>query len=118
MIMTRIATEERLCQFVKQYVDSLYCLEILRFFGGYPYARFSELAVVHALNSDPGKLFTKRAIRQLVDKGLVRISTDNDMCFYSLTEDESLSSLVTDLARLDWPQWRQLLRQALVAPMD
>ncbi len=113
MTMAKIIIEERLGQFIKQYVDDNYCLELLRFFGWYPHARFNELAVIHALNSNHGKLYTKRALRQLIDKGVVRISIDNNIPLYSLTEDESLCSLASDLAKLDWRQWQLVLRQTL-----
>ena len=118
MTSAKTTIKEKLCQFIKQYMDSQYCLELLRFLEGYPHVRFSELAIVHALNSNPGKLYTKRALRQLVDKGLVRISIDNNIRFYSLTEDKSLRSLATDLARLDWHQWQLVLRQTLAAPVE
>jgi hypothetical protein len=112
MTAVEIAIAEKPCQFIKQNVDDHYCLELLRFFGWYPHARFNELAVIHALNSNHGNLYTKRALRQLVDKGVVRISIDNNISLYSLTEDESLRSLALDLAKLDWHQWQVVLRQA------
>lgn len=115
MTISRITIAEELCQFVNRYVDDHYCLELLRFFGGYPHARFSELAVVHALNSNRGKLHTKKALKQLVDKGVVRISIDNNIPLYSLTENESLRSLASDLAKLDWRQWQLVLRQTIQA---
>ncbi len=111
MTVAEISMAEKLCQFTKQYADDQCCLELLRFFGGYPHARFSELAVVHALNSNHGKLYTTRALRQLVDKGVVRISIENTVPLYSLTEDESLLSLSSDLAKLDWRQWQLVFRQ-------
>ena len=111
MTAFEIKIAEELCQSVKQYADDHYCLELLRFFGWHPHARFNELAVVHALNSNGGKLHTKRALKQLVDKGVVRISIDNNIPLYSLTEDESLCSLASDLAKLDWRQWQLVLRQ-------
>jgi len=116
MTISRITIAEELCQFVKRYVDDHYCLELLRFFGGFPHARFSGLAVVHALNSDRGKLHTERALKQLVDKGVVRMSIDNNISLYSLTEDESLCSLASDLAKLDSRQWQLMFRQTIEAP--
>lgn len=100
-------------QFIKQYADGYHCLELLRFFGRYPYTQFSELAVVHALDSNGGKLYIKKALGQLVDKGMVRMSVDNNISLYSLTEDESFRSLASKLAKLDWCQWRLALRQTL-----
>ena len=118
MAVNEIAIAEKLCQSIKQYADDRYCLELLRFFGGYPHARFNELAVVHALNSNGGKSYTNRALRRLVDKGVVRISIDNNVPLYSLTEDESLRSLASDLAKLDWRQWQLVLRQTIQAPAN
>jgi len=118
MTMAKITIEDRLGQFIKQYVDDHYCLELLRFFGWYPHAQFNELAVIHALNSNRGKLYTKGALRQLVDKGVVRISIDNNISLYSLTEDESLCSLASDLAKLDWRQWQLVLRQTLLTTAE
>jgi hypothetical protein len=111
MTVAQITLAEKLCHFLKQYMDDSYCLQLLRFFGGYPYTRFSEPVIVHAVNSNNGKSHTRRALRQLVDKGVVRMSTANDVLLYSLTEDESLRNLASDLAKLDWPQWQLVFRQ-------
>ncbi len=116
MATAEITIAEELCQFIKQYVDGYYCLELLRFFGGYPQAKFSELAVVHGLNSERGTSYIKRAIRHLVDKGVVRMSVNNNIPLYSMTEDESLRSLASNLAKLDWGQWQLMLRQILPIP--
>ncbi len=110
MTVAEISIAEKLSQFIKECADDHCCLELLRFFGGYPHARFGELAVVHALNSNPGKLYTKRALRHLVSKGAVKISVSN-VPLYSLTENEPLRSLALDIARLDWRQWQLVLRQ-------
>jgi len=110
MTLAKTTFLEELCQFAKQFMDDSYCLELLWFFGRYPHTRFSERVVVHALNSNNGNSHTKRALRQLVDKGVVRISIDNDIPFYSLTEEESSHSLVSGLARLDWHQWQLVFR--------
>jgi hypothetical protein len=111
-----ITIAEELCQFIKQYVDDYHCLELFRFFGAYPNARFNELAVVHALNSEWGTSYVKRAIGYLVDKGVVKVSVCNDTPLYSMTEDESLRSLALNLAKLDWSQWQLMLRQTLAVP--
>ena len=111
MAVDKIAVAGKLRQFIEQYADDHYCLELLRFFGGYPHARFSELAVVHALNSNNGKLYTKRALRRLMNEKVIRTYSENNVLFYSLTEDEILVSLVSDLVKLDWYQWQLLLRQ-------
>ncbi len=111
MTLAQTTLAEKLCHFVRQYIDDFYCLQLLRFFGRYPYTRFSEPVVAQALNSHNKKPHTKRALSQLIDKGVVRVSTNNDVPLYSLTEDESLRSLVSELARLDWSQWQLMVRQ-------
>jgi hypothetical protein len=116
MTTAAITMAEELGQFTKQYADSHHCLELLRFFGRYPHAQFSELAVVHALNLNREKQSTKRVLRQLVDKGVLRISICNNTSLYSLTEDESLCRLASHLVKFNWRQWQLMLRQTLPAP--
>ena len=118
MAIDNIAIAGKLCQFIEQYADDHYCLELLRFFGGYPHARFSELAVVHALNSNNGKLYTKRALRRLMDEGVIKTNNENSVLLYSLTADESLCSLATELAKLDWRQWQLVLRQTYASSVE
>jgi len=116
MTVAEITIAEKLGRFIK--ADDQYCLELLRFFGGYPRTRFNRLAVIHALNVNGGRLYIERALRQLVDKGMIRISMDNNVPIYSLTEDEPLRSLAAELAKLDWPQWQLLLRQTFSTPVE
>lgn len=116
MAKAEMTTAEELGQFSKQYVDSYHCLELLRFFGGYPHAQFSELAVVYALNLHREKLRIKGVLRQLVDKGVLRISVCNNISLYSLTKDASLCRLASNLAKFDWHQWQLMLRQTLPTP--
>jgi len=111
MTVAQITLVEKLCHFLNPYMDDSYCLQLLRFFGAYPYTRFSEPVIVHTMNPNNGKPHTRRALRQLVDKGVVRMSTDNDILLYSLTEDESLRNLASELAELDWSQWQLVFRQ-------
>lgn len=116
MTTTETTITEQLCQFVKQYVDGHYCLELLRFFGCHPCTQFSELVIVHALNSKRGILEIKKALKQLVDKKVIRISFSNNVPLYSISEDESLRVLASKLANLDWRQWQLMIKQALSAP--
>lgn len=115
MAVDKITIAGELCQFIEQYADDHYCLELLRFFGGYPHARFSELAVVHALNSNNGKLYTRKALRRLIDKGVITAHHENNVLLYSLTGDETLCSLVAELAKLDWRQWQLVLSRTYLS---
>jgi hypothetical protein len=115
MTTTETTISEQLCQFVRQYVDGYYCLELLRFFGCHPRTQFSELVILSALNSKRGILSIKKALNQLVDKKVVKVSIDNNIPLYSITEDESLRVLASKLVNLDWRQWQLMVRQALSA---
>jgi hypothetical protein len=118
MTASEIAVAEKLDQFLKEYADSQYCLEILRFFGKYPHARFNGLAVVHALNVNGGRSYIERALRHLIDKGVVKAYMENNVRLYSLTEDEPLSNLASDLAKLDWRQWQLVVKQIYPVPTE
>ncbi len=114
MIVAETALQERLRQFINQYADDQCCLlELLQFFGRYSHTRFSMLTVIHALNGR--RLYTERALRHLIDKGVVKRYSENNVSLYSLTEDESLCSLALELAKLDWCQWQLLLGQTYSA---
>ncbi len=111
MTTSGIALDEKLVVFIKEYADDQYCLlELLRFLGRHPNTRYSRLVIVHAMNSR--KLYTERAIRYLVAKGVLRAHVaENTAPSYSLTEEEPLRSIALDLARFDWCQWQMVLRQ-------
>jgi len=111
MIVSEIAIAEKLYQFTKEYADGHCCLELLRFFGGHPRTRFSQLAVVHALDVNGRRLYIEKVLRHLIDKGVIKTYTENNVRLYSLTEDESLRSLASALAKLDWRQWQLMVRQ-------
>ena len=110
--MANMAIPEKLCKLIKEYADDYDCIELLQFFGAHPLAKFNRLAVTHALNSNGSRLHTERALKHLVNKGLIRIHIGNNVPLYSLTEDEALRSLVLRLTDFDWQQqWQLLLSQ-------
>ncbi len=108
--MQEIAVEGKLCQFIKEYCDSRCSLQLILFLGRHPLAWFSQLAIVHALDARTADI--EKSLRHLSDKGLVvtRIA-ENNLTFYSLTEDESLHDLVSELVTLDWWQCQLMLEQ-------
>jgi hypothetical protein len=118
MTTSEIAVAKELDQFLKEYVDSQHCLEILRFFSKYPHARFSGLAVVHALNVNGVRSYIERALKHLIDKGVVKTYIENKVRLYSLTEDEPLSNLASSLAKLDWRQWQLMVKQIYPVPTE
>ncbi|MBI4303171.1 MAG: hypothetical protein HY665_02375 [Chloroflexi bacterium] len=109
MVVSEIAIDDKLCQFIRQYADDKSCLELLQFFGRYPRTRFSGLAVSHALNDR--KSYTQRALKELVNKGVIRKNIENNVSLYSLTEDDSLRSLVLELNSFDWRRRQIVLRR-------
>ncbi len=109
MIKQEVGVEDKLCQFIKDYCDGQCSQELLLFLGRHRQARFSYLAILHALGAR--RLDIDRALQHLMNKGLVKMSiADNGLPLYSLTRDESLFGLVSGLAALDWWQW-QIIRE-------
>ncbi len=96
-------------QFVKRLVGDRCCLGLLRFFGAHPHGRFSELAVIHATDENGSRHATEKALAQLINEGVLKISIENSTCFYLLTGDEPIRQLVLDIAKLDWRQWQMWL---------
>jgi hypothetical protein len=112
MATAQVTERGYLCQLIKEYNDDPYCLELIRFFGWHPNARFSGLAVLHALSVGGERRYVEKALSQLVDKGMVKTYSENDIAFYCLTDDKALRQSVLDVARLDWSQWQVMLRQS------
>jgi hypothetical protein len=112
MTITQATEREFLCQLIKEYGDDPYCLELIQFFGSHPHARFSGLAILHALSVSGERLYVEKALRQLVDKGLVKTYSENNIAFYCLTDDDALRQAALDATRLDWSQWQVMLRQS------
>lgn len=116
MISHDTAIREKLCQFIKDYADGQYCLELLQFLGRHPCTRFSQMAIVRALQNK--RLYTERALSYLVKKGLVKLDTTTSVPLYSLTDDETLHNTVLSLTRIDWRQRQSVLRQAYSSLAD
>ncbi|MBI2848109.1 MAG: hypothetical protein HYX83_02940 [Chloroflexi bacterium] len=99
-----IALEKKLYQFISEYADDPHCLlELLRFWGRHPSARFNRLAIIHAL--DCQQSLVNKALSYLLDRGVVQGHTESDVTLYSLTELEPVRSLVLSLAKRDLPQY-------------
>jgi hypothetical protein len=87
---------------LNQFIEDRYCLELVRFWGAHPRARFNRLAVIHAFNQSDYKPEFERALVQLMSRGVVKVTVENGTHLYSLTEDEPLRSQVLELASLGW----------------
>ena len=104
--MTSKATiSEELSRFIKEYADDHYALQLILFFAVHPYAWFSELAIIHALNQNGSRRCLKEAIRNLVNRGVIRTCNKNKVNLYSLSDNTSVRGFVLELARLDMQQW-------------
>jgi hypothetical protein len=97
-------------QIMKKYIDDGYCLELLRFFGTYPNAKFGELAVIHALNDNGEKSRIRSALGRLIIDGAILTCIENGTHLYQLTDDISMHDSVINLARIDWQQWHKMLK--------
>ena len=110
MTTAESTSKQSLSQFIKNNECDHYCVELLRFFGAHPNARFSKLAVVHALSENGSKLYIEKSLRYLNDKGIVRVYTEDKVYFYALADDEPVHKMVSDLGKLDWRQWQLVLQ--------
>ena len=90
-------------------------LELLRFFGRRPGTRFNRQAIIRTSNST---IKTGRALNYLIDKGAVKVCTDNNTLTYTLTDEGGIHNLAKDLAKLDWSQFNVTLKQILVSSSD
>ena len=111
-----ITTQDNFKQIVAEYNESRYCLELLRFFGTHPFARFNRQAVIRSINVDSRKTGVDAALIQLTDDGVVKARTENNDTFYSLAEDELARRQALELARLEWSRWQLVLKQVNAVP--
>jgi len=112
MVTTQATEREYLCKMIKEFSDDPYCLELIQFFGWHPNTRFSGLAILHALSVNGERRYIDKALRQLVDKGIVKTYSENGIALYCLTDNNGLRQKALDVAGLDWSQWQDVLRQS------
>ncbi len=111
--MVVLNTEKSLYRFLQEHDDNRVKKELLLFWAMHPNARFDRRAICYAL--DCSKLEAERALRAMVEEGMLENNTCNGVILYSLTEDEPLRGLVSDLAKLDWRQWQLAFRQTYLS---
>lgn len=99
----------KLFRFVKEHTNNYYSLHIILLFANHPFTRFNELAIIHAIHRDGSRLHIQKALRELVDKGILTTRIDSNVHLYSLPEN--MRSVVLELAKLDLLQQQQLLGQ-------
>lgn len=110
---TEIINLDTLFKLIGKYRNKRYCLELLRFFGIHPNARFNRLAVIHTLSEGGSKLEVEKALAHLINKGVVESCVESNARLYTLTRDEAIRTQVVKLGKLEWPRWQLILRQFL-----
>lgn len=109
MVTPNILNEESLYRLLEEHGDDRVKRGLLFFWGNHPNAKFARYAICHALDSS--KLEMNRALRALVEAGLVDTHILNGVTLYSLTVNEERRRPVVELAALDWGQWRFMLKR-------
>jgi len=106
--MVVLNTEESLYRFLQEHGDNWVKRGLLLFWGMHPNARFDRRAICYAL--DCNKLDAERALRTMVEDGLLDRNICNDVTLYSLTKNEEKRQPVLELATLSWEQWQLILK--------
>lgn len=76
------ANEGTLPQPLGDYASDPCCREVLEFLRRHPRTRFSQLTIVHTLNSN--RLYIERALACLTANGVIKRYLENNVPFYSL----------------------------------
>lgn len=107
--MQNTIVEDKMLQFIKDCWENQYSLEILLFLGRHPCAQFNQMVFVRG--STEQRLDLERAMRTLINKGLVKVFTNTYVPLYSLTQDEPTHSLVLKLVSLSRYQLQLAMTQ-------
>ena len=108
----RISISEELFHFIGEHLNNQYTQQLILFFAVHPHARFSELAIIHALNQNGGRNSLQKALSELVDKGVITKYNKNNVLLYSLPDNTSLQNLVLEFAGLDVRRQQLALEQS------
>lgn len=75
-----------------------YCAwQLILFFAEHPYIKFNRLAIIHALNQENGRQYIQKALDELIEHGIIKVTTESHLPLYSLAED--MRRLVVKLTR-------------------
>ncbi|OGO32994.1 MAG: hypothetical protein A2Z29_07165 [Chloroflexi bacterium RBG_16_56_11] len=96
-------------ELLKKIVSNRCCLSVLRFFTVHPNSRFNKLAIVHGLDEHNRSSEVENALTQLVKQGVLCTRTENTVCYFHLTRDETIREVLLSMAGFDWHQWRMIL---------
>jgi hypothetical protein len=110
MFASIVVVEKQLTRYIENYTDDWHCLlELLRFLGKHPFTRFSQLAIVHALENQG--VLVSRGLKYLVENELVTEEVENSIHLFSLATTEQTQTWTLEIGQLDWCQWQSLLRK-------
>jgi hypothetical protein len=107
--VTKVKSQSYMGQLMKKLVSNRCCLGLLRFFAAHPNGRFSNLAVIHAMDEDDIRPVIENAIEQMIEEGIIRVTEEKEMVYYMLTKDEAMRKLVINMALFDWRDWQMVL---------
>jgi len=113
LVVKEINLQDSLSNFIREFADDLYSLELLLFFSRHPHARFNRTAVLHAVITK--QFDTALALKRLIDKKLVVTSCENGINLFALTKEEPWHSLAAQLTTIDQRQWQIIVESILDA---
>jgi hypothetical protein len=108
-----VKIEDKLSNFIDEFSDNLYCLELLMFFSRHPNARFNRSAILHSVKIEHFE--ASISLKHLVDKKVIVAHSENDITLYGLTKEEPAHTLASQLVSIDQNQWQIILDQLLNA---
>jgi hypothetical protein len=114
MESNEIISQDTLSNFIHEYVTNRCCLEILRFFGAYPNIRFNQFAIINVMSEGGNKPVVKKALDDLIGKGVIIYHVENNESVYSLTGCESIRTQVLQLGNLEWHEWQLILTSSFL----
>jgi hypothetical protein len=107
--VTKNRSESYIGQLMEKFISNRCCLGLLRFFAAHPNGRFSKLAIVHAIDEAGSRREVETALAQMVDDGILKDITENNISFYMLSKEEAIRRLVLNMTLFDWRDWQLLL---------
>jgi hypothetical protein len=96
---------------IKAFISNHSSLGLIRFFATHPNGRFSKLAIIHAIDEADSQREIERAVTDLVLAGVLSTCTRNGVCYYRLTLDEPVRSMIIKTMEMDWRQWELVFQR-------
>ena len=104
-----VPDEEQLVQFLEIYGGDRPRTELIAFWGRHPNAKFTRAAICCAVDCKRTDL--DRALKAMVEAGLVDTCMIRGIFFYWLSANEEIRRLVLKLASLNWDQWQLMVKR-------